>query len=277
MRILAVDWSGKRTRPEEFIWVAEVRDGEPTDLRNGLSREQVVERLATAGAEEPRTVVGLDFAFSFPAWWCREQGWEDVGAVWAAMARDGERLLDACADPLWGRPGTRNPATPERPAYRRTDRAAGPGSPKSVFQIGGAGAVGTGSVRGMPHLRTLRERGFAVWPFHDDGPPWVVELYPRALTDVVNKSSWRDRRAYLARRFPEQPDALLERAAGSEDAFDGAVSALVMDRHREELATLGRTSDPVEAIEGRIWRPGTSARASARKGARRPGPRAAAP
>ena len=36
--------------------------------------------------------------------------------------------------------------------------------PKSTFQIGGAGAVGTGSLRGMPHLLTLREAGCAVWP-----------------------------------------------------------------------------------------------------------------
>ena len=38
-------------------------------------------------------------------------------------------------------------------------------APKSVFQIGGAGSVGTASLRGMPVLQRLREAGFAVWPF----------------------------------------------------------------------------------------------------------------
>jgi hypothetical protein len=255
VRTLAVDWSGKRTRPEEFIWVAEVRDGRLVDLRNGFSRDAVVEHLAAVAEEDPQTVAGLDFAFSFPAWWCAERGWARAGDVWAAMARDGDALLDACDGPFWGRPGVRNPHAPAR-AYRRTERDTGAGAAKSVFQVGGAGAVGTGSIRGMPHLLALRERGFAVWPFHDDGPPWVVEIYPRALTGAVNKSRWRDRHAELARRFPEQPAPLLERAAGSEDAFDAAVSALVMHRHRDALAALPPAGDPVEAIEGRIWRPG---------------------
>lgn len=75
---------------------------------------------------------------------------------------------------------------------RRTDREApaiGGIRPKSVFQIGGAGAVGTGSLRGMPILKRLRDAGFAVWPF--DAPRWpcVVEIYPRLLTGAVNKGS----------------------------------------------------------------------------------------
>jgi len=36
MRIVAVDWSGKFKRAEEFLWLAEVRDGHLIDLRSGL-------------------------------------------------------------------------------------------------------------------------------------------------------------------------------------------------------------------------------------------------
>ena len=43
-------------------------------------------------------------------------------------------------------------------------------SPKSIFQLAGPGAVGPGSLRGMPLLTTLRDRGFAVWPFDPVGP-----------------------------------------------------------------------------------------------------------
>ena len=58
-----------------------------------------------------------------------------------------------------------------------------------MFQIGGAGAVGTGSIRGMPHLLTLADSGFTIWPFVSGGLPTVVEIYPRALTGPVNKGS----------------------------------------------------------------------------------------
>lgn len=56
-------------------------------------------------------------------------------------------------------------------------------------------------------------------------------------------------------RFPEQPRDLLERAAGSEDAFDAAVSALVMSEHEAELRALGPPADPADLVEGKIWQP----------------------
>ena len=199
-------------------------------------------------------MIGLDFAFSFPRWWCEQRGWTSGRDVWAAMAAQGEDLLAACQPPFWGRPGRANPHPAEQ-LYRRTDRDAGSGAPKSVFQIGGAGAVGTGSVRGMPHLLTLADAGFSVWPFSFHGWPRVVEIYPRALTGPVNKSRWVSRHAFLRERFPEQPRDLCERAAGSEDAFDAAASALAMYAARDELRSLSSTSDPDYSIEGRIWRP----------------------
>jgi hypothetical protein len=254
MRILAVDWSGKQKRAEQFLWLAEVRDGRLVDLRNGLGRERLTDELADLAAEEPDTAIGLDFAFSFPRWWCEQQGWRRGRDVWTAMAGDGEALLAECGDPFWGRPGRGNPHTGERP-YRQTDREVGDGVAKSVFQIGGAGAVGTGSIRGMPSLLRLAERGLSIWPFEDRGPPRVVEIYPRALTGPVNKSSWNERHDFLFAHFPQQPHHLLERAAGSEDAFDAAVSALVMSAHEDELTGLSAALDPPYAIEGRIWAP----------------------
>jgi hypothetical protein len=115
--------------------------------------------------------------------------------------------------------------------------------------------VGTGSVRGMPHLRTLSEAGFDVWPFGPLGWPRVVEIYPRALTGPVNKSHWRARHDFLFERFSSQPSPLLERAAGSEDAFDAAVSALVMATRLGELSDLAPSSNATIRLEGEIWRP----------------------
>lgn len=253
VQIIAVDWSGKAKGPAESLWRAEVRDGRLTELRNGLDRGELVAKLLELGEAEPRTVIGLDFAFSFPAWWCEENGWSSGEDVWSAMGHQGEDLLEGCEGPFWGRPGKRNPHSKAR-LYRHTERSEDAVRPKSVFQIGGAGAVGTGSIRGMPHLLTLAKNGFGIWPF-SEGWPRVVEIYPRALTGPVNKGRWSARHDYLLKHFPEQPRDLLERAAGSEDAFDAAVSALVMSEHEAELRVLGPPADPAYGVEGKIWRP----------------------
>lgn len=253
MQIIAVDWSGRANGPAESLWRAEVRHGRLTELRNGLDRDELIAKLLELGEAEPRTVIGLDFAFSFPAWWCEEKGWSSGEDVWLAMEHEGEDLLKGCEDPFWGRPGKRN-THPKARLYRQTEGDEDGVRPKSVFQIGGAGAVGTGSVRGMPHLLTLAKAGFGIWPF-SKGWPCVVGIYPRALTGPVNKGRWSARHRYLLERFPEQPGELLERAAGSEDAFDAAVSALVMSEYEAELRALAPPADPTERVEGKIWRP----------------------
>jgi hypothetical protein len=109
------------------------------------------------------------------------------------------------------------------------------------------GAVGTGSLRGWPVLRRLREAGFAVWPFDPPRLPAVVEIFPRLLTGPVVKSRRDARERYLASRaWPPE-------AAVSEDAFDAAVSALVMSAHTASLATLPAEPDAQMRREGRIW------------------------
>jgi hypothetical protein len=84
-----------------------------------------------------------------------------------------------------------------------------------VFQINRAGAVGTGSLRGMPILRQLHDEGFSIWPFDTSGWPRVIEIYPRLLTDVVKKSNRASRVQYLNDRFPNL----------SRDHFDDAIHA----------------------------------------------------
>jgi predicted nuclease with RNAse H fold len=254
VQVLAVDWSGKRERAEESIWSAAVRDGMLVSLENGRDREATIAHVVRVAEAAPRTVLGLDFAFSFPRWWCEMRGWRDVREVWAAVSDEEEQLLQTCAYPFWGRAGRPNPHPGER-GYRRTERHPDR-TAKSVFQLGGAGAVGTGSIRGMVRLAELAERDLSIWPFTAMGWPRVVEIYPRALlTRRVNKSRWAERIEYLQDEFWQQDPALLERAAGSEDAFDAAVSALVMAEHHAQLAALTPTGDPDSLIEGEIWRP----------------------
>src|SRR5688572_2860177 len=73
----------------------------------------------------------------------------------------------------------------------------------STFQIGGAGAVGTGSLRGMPFLQVLLAAGWSIWPFMTTRLPMAIEIYPRLLTGDVRKSCTRCRKLYLNERYPE--------------------------------------------------------------------------
>ncbi|MCW3010041.1 MAG: hypothetical protein JWO90_445, partial [Solirubrobacterales bacterium] len=118
------------------------------------------------------------------------------------------------------------------------------------------GAVGTGSIRGMPELRALRAAGVALWPWDDARAPMALEVYPRLLTGAVVKSRAEAREAYLA-DDPRVPRGLLAAATASEDAFDAAVSALEMAARLPELLALRRSTDPVTRLEGAIWVPGS--------------------
>ena len=259
-RVLAVDWSGDARAAHRRIRVAEAAPGRLVSVEAGLDRDAVVHRLAGLAAQArdggPHVVAGLDFSFGLPAWFAREHGCADAPAVWDLVAREGERWLRECPPPFWGRPGTRRPPPdPDRPLWRATELAS-PYRPLSTFQVGGAGAVGTGSLRGMPLLARLRAAGVAVWPVDPAGPATVVEIYPRELTGPVVKSDAAARRAY-ARADARVPSGLVEAATATEDAFDAAFSALAMAEHAEVPGGSGPldAAAGLEELEGRIWRP----------------------
>jgi Protein of unknown function (DUF429) len=252
-RVIAVDWSGRTKGAAEAIWLARVDEGQLVELENGLERSEVIASVIDRARENARTIAGFDFAFSFPRWYCEANGWATGMEVWRAMKERSEALLQGCEPPFWGRAGTT--AQTLGPAFRHTDSAV-VGQAKSVFQIGGAGAVGTGSLRGMPHLVDLAESGYSIWPFDPPGRPLAIEIYPRVFAPGVVKGRHRVRRAHLERSFPEQSAVLLERAAGSDDAFDAAVSALAMAAHLDELERIPeRPVGSAERIEGEIWAP----------------------
>lgn len=301
-RIIAVDWSGDRSpagqRKKIWAGVWTAADAGPIDgrsgrvfggivrLEGGRTRVEVAEWLIGLARETPRMVVGFDFCFSFPAWFVRETGSEDAPAFWDAVAREhGERWLGpgAMDRRFWGRPHKR----PEEfsgehlhrmlratdvdckissliPEAERAARVKGI-TPKSVFQIGGGGSVGTASLRGMPVLKHLRDAGFAVWPFDppglDEGRTLVVEMYTRLNTGAVRKANAEARAEYLRTKRAEHPAyaalsrRVLEKARASEDAFDALVSCMVMAARRDEFASLPEPKDPNYKIEGWTWAP----------------------
>jgi Protein of unknown function (DUF429) len=242
VRVAAVDWSGRAQGARRSIWTALAAGGELLALEADRDRAQTADHLVQLALDDPDLVVGMDFAFSLPLWFLDRCGFESGMTVPDAVA---EGWLRDCPPPFWGRPGR---GRGREPQHRATELEVAPRA-KSVFQIGGAGAVGTGSLRGFALLRRLRAAGFAIWPFDPPRRPVAVEIFPRLLTGPVVKSRTDERERYLRERG--WPMA----AAVTEDAFDAAVSALVMERHAGALAALTPEVDPVIRREGRIWTP----------------------
>lgn len=185
-------------------------------------------------------------AFSLPAWYLHRLGLSTAAELWALPEATVEVWLAECLPPFWGRPGRPRPADALERGFRATDLER-LGRPKSPFQVGGAGAVGTGTLRGFALLHTLRSAGFRIWPFDDPERPLAVEIWPRLFMGRLNKSRLEHRLAFLRERGWPEP------AARTDDAFDAAVSALSMSLRAAELRGLAPEPDPLKRLEGRIW------------------------
>ncbi|MCH8009115.1 MAG: DUF429 domain-containing protein [Chloroflexi bacterium] len=258
-RVLAIDWSGAASGARKKIVLAEADGGRLVGLpEDGRTREGIADHVITLANKEPHLVVGLDFAFSLPAWFLQERRLGSGPDLWALAAADGEMWLADCKPPFWGRPGKTKPDLPAH--FRDTEREAAEvvqAQPKSVFQIHGAGTVGTGSIRGMPVLKRLQEAGFSIWPFDPPNWPLVIEIWPRAFYQrKVKKSAKQEREAYLRSEYPVLGGEQFSRCAATDDAFDAAVSALVMSERVDELTGLPLVSDRTVLLEGVIWYPG---------------------
>jgi hypothetical protein len=254
--VVAVDWSGRASGAQRFIWRAAVRDG-VVSLESGLDRAATIRAVIAERDRSDRFTVGFDFSFAFAAWFTRSLGCETVGELWALATAVGEEWIERCRPPFWGRPGTRRPSG--FPLLRRTEDPAcyhHHARPFSTFQIGGAGAVGTGSIRGMPHLAELERQGLGIWPFAPHGRCGVIEIYPRLFTGPVVKSDLAARTIALE-RFDwsnlEVPARARAAATGSPDAFDALISAVRLWARRDEIASLEPSTDAQTRLEGWVF------------------------
>jgi hypothetical protein len=262
VRIFAIDWSG-RSGPDQgrALWLAEAVNRKLIRLEAGQSRDETVELLIAEANRNPDLIVGLDFAFSLPEWYLRDRALTPL-ALWARLAAEEltprmrslglARWMNSPDYPFWTTAEGHALLTGDQ-KFRRTEldaRATG-SQPKSVFQLVGAGQVGRGSLYGMQALHRLTAAGFGIWPFHEVEPPLLVEIYPRLLTGPVTKSRQSERERYLSTL--DIPRQFSRRGAASEDAFDAAVSAVVMSAAVGELLAL--PNNPYDLIEGRIWQP----------------------
>jgi len=292
-RVVAVDWSGDKSAAGQKkkiwagVWTAEEGKGVyggDIQLENRRTREELRGWLIERSHETPGMVVGVDFCFSYPAWFVKEHGARTAPEFWEIVKEHGERWLGhECEDvSFWGRIGKHRSG--KKPVefcgglghrmLRRADEACkvqakilDPSeaakvkgiAPKSPFQIGGAGAVGTGTLRGIPVLHDLREAGFHVWPFDVPAMPLLVEIYPRLMTGAVNKSSVEGRTNYLDKKLDEDPayksldPKVLAKARLSEDAFDALISVMVMAKERKDFTRLEQATDRTTLLEGAVW------------------------
>src|SRR5919201_613566 len=108
--VVAVDWSGAALGAERHLWLAEARDGQSlVRLEAGRGREALVSHLIDEARQDAPLVVGLDFAFAFPAWFSRYLGASTAPVLWARVADEAEAWLLGCEPPFWGRPGRGRP------------------------------------------------------------------------------------------------------------------------------------------------------------------------
>ena len=112
-RVVAVDWSGdqsaagQRRKIWAGVWTADPTHGDRTAmnwapgpqcagtvrLESGRTRAELREWLVEMARMTPRMVVGVDFCFSYPAWFVEEHGARTGPEFWNVVAEHGERWL----------------------------------------------------------------------------------------------------------------------------------------------------------------------------------------
>ncbi len=189
-RYIGIDYSGAGTpvsrQPGLRVYEAQ-GESEPQerfvseDAGRHWSRKDLAEWLARTLAHGPRTIVGIDHAFSFPRTYFSKHGialdWEsfleDFRKHWPCD--DDQRTVNQLRD------GDGNPRSGDPTWMRRTENYTV--GAKSVFRFNFPGQVATSSHAGIPWLLCLRkslEARVHFWPF--DG--WVPRAEHSVITEV---------------------------------------------------------------------------------------------
>lgn len=219
--IVMVDWSAAARAPRrpkaDSIFAAVARDGRVDPacyLGHRLEAEAWLDDLFVAERRAGRRVLaGFDFPFGYPRGFARAlTGRPDPFAVWDWLdariedAPTGNNRFEVAGainarfpgiGPFWGngtrrdiphlprkgRARTANPF-PERRAVEERHRGA-----FTLWQLSGAGAVGSQTLMGLPVLARLRRRfcaDLAVWPFERPvGGIVLAEVWPSLLAPAV--------------------------------------------------------------------------------------------
>lgn len=214
-----VDWSGgndRGARPvKDAIWIGEAgRD--PIYMRNRQAAEDwLVARIEAALERGEKLAIGFDFPFGFPAGFAQAVCGGDTLALWDWLeariedAPQSNNRFDLAGEinatfaglgPFWGNGLKRDvDALPRKGLDRTADRFAekrrvemrAKGS-FAVWQLAGAGAVGSQVLMGLPVLARLRRKfagQVAAWPMEAlDAPIAFLEIWPSLLAPEVAAS-----------------------------------------------------------------------------------------
>ncbi|PUB15482.1 molybdopterin-binding protein [Yoonia sediminilitoris] len=225
--VLMVDWSGGNDRgptpKKDSIFAGVARNGiaqEPVYLRNRQVAEGwITEFLRTEQAAGRKVLAGFDFAFGYPMGFGEVlTGSDDPFAVWdwfEAKIEDSPKSnnrFDVAGEinalfpgvgPFWGNALKRDVKRLPRkgstreghglPEKRAAEEAAKGAFP--VWQLSGAGAVGSQTIMGLPVLSRLRKTcGASVWPFEPlTADVALVEVWPSLIGKVVAATQPDDR------------------------------------------------------------------------------------
>jgi precorrin-8X/cobalt-precorrin-8 methylmutase len=264
--VLIVDWSAASTSKlgRDSIWVGHASESgtEPLNVATrGQALRVVGDRLVELIRQGRRILIGFDFPYGYPRGTAERIGLSGESSdeppwlrVWNELARlvtDGPTNANnrfevaaelnrrgAC---FWGKPATsRAEVQPTKqpftlPEFRATEQLLRSQArhPKSVWQLSGAGSVGSQALLGIPVVRALRfdERLADVsraWPFETGFmlPRNVqvvhAEVWPGVIQPDATAHAVADARQVLtlARHFRGRSHDELERlfAAGAGDA-----------------------------------------------------------
>ena len=285
---LMVDWSAaaKPSKGKDSIWCAllQRQDGQLRLVRRenphtrSAATADIACLLATLAENGTRVLVGFDFPFGYPAGTAERLGMS--GLPWRHMWQELADLLDDAADngnnridvaeslnarisgeafPFWG-----NVREEERPCLRRRGRRPHEESDldewrlcdrrarttSSVWQLAGAGSVGSQVLTGIPRVLELRTDPrlamiSGIWPFetglaHDPRLQIIfAEVYPSIVDpepepDMVKDA--RQVRTIAAHLAALDEDGKLEMYFGGDTALTAAERRTV---EREEAWILG--------------------------------------
>ncbi|WP_431297831.1 molybdopterin guanine dinucleotide synthesis [Tabrizicola sp. BL-A-41-H6] len=215
-RVVIVDWSGRSSRSpkaacKDAIWVGICEDGRETQTyhRSRADAEAILRRLLQDGGHQ---LIGFDFPMGYPAGLAeRLTGTASARALhaWiAAQIKDApdnaNNRFDVAArvnrhlglkGPFWGCPKARPLASLSslkdvdygalRLAEKRRVEVENPPA-KPVWQLLGAGSVGSQALLGIPVVHRLAATfGAAVWPFEPVAALTLAEVYPSLLARAI--------------------------------------------------------------------------------------------
>ena len=215
-RVIVVDWSGRaapspRRESKDAIWIGQC-DSAGESQSYHRTRTEAEAFLHAQLAEGGRQLVGFDFPMGYPSGFAeRLTGTASARALHGWLARrinDGPDNLNnrfeiaaainqalGGAGPFWGCPKGR--PRPHLPSLKTVDYMAlglaekrrvereNPRA-KPVWQLLGAGSVGSQALLGIPVVHRLaRAFGAAIWPFEPLSALTFAEVYPSLLSAEV--------------------------------------------------------------------------------------------